>query len=109
MIKKIGDILREYLMDRGWDAEDPASAAFLRWQRIAGDEIAAHSHPIELEKGVLIVEADHPGWIQTIGLRKTELLAALKMAAPEAGIADIRVRLARSGAPGRGSPRSMGP
>jgi predicted nucleic acid-binding Zn ribbon protein len=103
VIRKLGDILREYIAEKGWPAEDPYAPIFLRWESIVGEELGGHSRPVELEKSALIVEADHPGWVQTICLRKTELIRALRRAAPEADIGDLRVRLQRGGAKGRGS------
>ena len=95
MIKKIGDILREFLSEKGWPSDDPASAVFLKWAEIVGEDIGSHSRPVEIEKNVLIVVAEHPGWVQLIGLRKKELLRTLQSAAPHAGINDLRVRLQR--------------
>jgi predicted nucleic acid-binding Zn ribbon protein len=96
VIKKIGDLLRAYLTEKGWSSGDPFSAVFLRWTDIAGDELGSHARPVEIERDILIVEADHPGWAQTVGLRKTKLLAALNEVSPSAGIRDLRVRLRRS-------------
>lgn len=95
MIKKIGDILREYLADKGWPADDPRSPVFLRWTEIAGEELGRHSRPVEIEDGILFVEADHPGWVQMISLQKTRLMKALAAEVPEAKIRDLRVRMQR--------------
>lgn len=97
MIKKIGDILRGYLLERGWAGDNPSSSVFLRWEEIVGEELSRHTRPIEIEDGILIVEADHPGWVQLISLRKSGLLRSLSDAAPAAEIKDVRVRLSRDG------------
>jgi predicted nucleic acid-binding Zn ribbon protein len=100
MIKKIGDILRGYLLERGWSGNNPYSSVFLRWEEIAGEELSRHARPIEIEDGILIVEADHPGWVQMVSLRKDGLLRSISDAAPSAEIKDVRVKLSRGG--GRG-------
>ncbi len=95
MIRKIGDVLRQYLEEKGWTMQDPGSAVFLRWSEIAGEELAAHSQPVEIEEGTLIVDADHPGWAQMLSLRKTEILRSIKKAAPGSEIEAMRIRLER--------------
>jgi predicted nucleic acid-binding Zn ribbon protein len=96
VIKKVGDLLKAYLAEKGWSSGDPFSSVFLRWAEIAGDELGSHTRPVEVERDVLIVEADHPGWAQTVGLRKIKLLEALNEVSPSAGIRDLHVRLRRS-------------
>jgi len=56
---------------------------------------AAHSRIRELEHGVLLVEADHPGWIQILQTKQTRLLEAVRRKYPELGIKDISFRLSR--------------
>ena len=72
-MERLGEILRR------WLAETPeaagATALFQGWQDIVGPELAAHTRPIEVEQGKLIVAVDHPGWIQ---LLRTEERAILK-------------------------------
>jgi predicted nucleic acid-binding Zn ribbon protein len=93
MVKKIGDVLREFLKERGWPAEDPCSAVFLNWKSIVGETFGEHSWPMEVEDGTLVVEVDHPGWMQMFLLRKGCLLESVRKVSPRAGIRDLRVRL----------------
>jgi len=57
---------------------------------------AAHSRISELEQGLLLVEADHPGWIQILQTKKQELLVTAQRRYPELGIRSIAFRLSRS-------------
>lgn len=43
-----------------------------------GEKLAAHSRVIDLKNGVLLIEADHPGWIQLLQLNKAFILKGLK-------------------------------
>jgi predicted nucleic acid-binding Zn ribbon protein len=92
-MKKIGDLLREYLRERGWLGEDPSSPIFLSWKTISGEPFSAHSRPLEIEDGVLIVEVDHPGWLQLMNMKKAALLSAIGEAAPRAEVRDVTLRL----------------
>jgi len=56
---------------------------------------AVHSRIKELERGVLIVEADHPGWIQILQTKQAELLLAIQRHCPKMDIRGIAFRLSR--------------
>jgi len=93
MLKKIGDLLTLYLRLRGWPAEDPCSKIFLDWNATVGEPFCEHTKPVELTDGVLSIEADHPGWLQMVSLKKASLLEAIKKAAPKANVTEIKARL----------------
>ena len=92
-MKKIGDLLREYLRDKGWLSQNPYAALFQEWTRIAGDALAGHCRLLDIEDGVLLVEVDHPGWMQMLQLRRKSLLDAARKAAPQARIEGLRIHL----------------
>ena len=94
-MKKVGELLKEYLRERGWLTANPYQPLFSGWQEIAGAALAAHSRLSDVRQGVLIVEVDHPGWIQMARLRQDAVLAAARKAAPEASLQGIRVVLSR--------------
>ena len=56
---------------------------------------AVHSRIRELEQGLLLVEADHPGWIQILQTKQVELLSAVQRRHPDLGIRGITFRLSR--------------
>jgi len=56
---------------------------------------AVHSRIKELERGVLFVEADHPGWIQILQTRQAELLLAIQRRCPKLDIRGIAFRLSK--------------
>ena len=93
-MKKVGDLLREYLRERGWLVANPWQPLFSGWADIAGASLAAHSRLSDVRGGVLIVEVDHPGWIQMARLRQEAILAAARKAAPDAALRGVRVVLA---------------
>ncbi len=89
-MKKVGDLLREYLRERGWLTGNPYAGLFERWAQVAGTGLAAHVRLRDVRDGIMIVEADHPGWLQMARMRKEALLAAARAAAPEARLTDVR-------------------
>jgi hypothetical protein len=60
---------------------------------------AVHSRIKELERGVLFVEADHPGWLQILQTRQAELLFAIQRRCPKLDIKGIAFRLSREEVP----------
>jgi predicted nucleic acid-binding Zn ribbon protein len=92
-VRKVGDVLRDFLKERGWPAEDPYAALFRGWEDIAGPELGARSRVVEVEDGVIVVEVDHPGWLQMLQLRKRAVLEAARKAVPDGRIEDLRGRI----------------
>jgi len=56
---------------------------------------AVHSRIRELERGILLIEADHPGWIQILQTKQNSLLSAAQRRYPELDIRGIAFRLSR--------------
>ena len=90
-MKKAGDILRGILPDDQAAAATRWSSFFSGWQKIVGTDIAAHSRVVEVQSGVVIVEVDHPGWLQLLQIKKSKILSDMKRRYPELGIHNIRV------------------
>ena len=56
---------------------------------------AVHSRICELDRGMLLVEADHPGWIQILQTKRKALLQAAGRRYPELEIRNIAFKLSR--------------
>lgn len=70
------------------------------WRHIAGGHLADHSRPLDLKNGILIVGAEHPGWIQLLQMKQESILARVRAEYPELDVRGIAFRLADP----RGSP-----
>ena len=71
---------------------------FRSWRDVAGDDCAAHSRIIDYAEGILVIEVDHPGWIQIIMTRRKRILSALKRKFPAQRIESVRLILGGGGA-----------
>ena len=58
-----------------------------------GRNLAEHSRIIDLSNGILLIEADHPGWIELIQLHKKFILNGIKMEQPSLKIENLAFRL----------------
>ena len=56
---------------------------------------AAHSRVKDLDRGILLVEMDHPGWKQILQTKQTKLLNDFRYRFPELDISGISLMLAR--------------
>lgn len=92
-MKSVGDLLKEFLRERGWLSGNPYDPLFREWNRLAGETLGAHSRLLDVQEGFLQVEVDHPGWLQMGQLRKGAILEEARRTAPGARIEGIRFRL----------------
>lgn len=63
-----------------------------------GQNIYEHSSVVEIKNHILLVEADHPGWIQMLQGNKNYILKGLSMYAKELEIRTLAFRLKGSNA-----------
>lgn len=63
-----------------------------------GAKLAAHSRVVDLKNGILLVEADHSGWIQMLQLHQKYILTGLRRLNKSLKIDSLAFRLAGSGA-----------
>jgi hypothetical protein len=102
-MKRAGDILSALFDERLLQKAQGYSKLFASWAEFAGKNgIAAaadHSRIRELDRGILLVEADHPGWIQILQTKESRLLDDFRRRFPELNISGISVMLSRGGKP----------
>lgn len=58
-----------------------------------GRNLADHSRVIDFKNGVLLIEADHPGWIELLQLHKKFILNGYKMYAKDFYVETLAFRL----------------
>jgi predicted nucleic acid-binding Zn ribbon protein len=92
-VKSIGDLLKEYMRERGWLGGNPYEPLFKEWRKIAGEGIASHARLIDIQNGILLVEVDHPGWLQLVQMKSAALLAAARATAPLAVVEGLKIRV----------------
>lgn len=112
-VRKASDLLGSLLSPEVAAKADGWSRFFGFWTRAAGENLAAHSRPVDVRNGIVYVEATHPGWIQLLQMEQNRILETIRRTFPELGISGIAFRLAKdSSLPGTaavsraGSPKS---
>ncbi|MDR0723491.1 MAG: DUF721 domain-containing protein [Treponema sp.] len=106
-MKKAGELLSFFFDEKTLDRAQEYSELFASWASVVKAHripaAADHSRIVELERHVLLIEVDHPGWIQLLQTKQRELLRALQSRFPD--ITGISFRLSRK--PGPVVPREV--
>jgi predicted nucleic acid-binding Zn ribbon protein len=63
------------------------AGVFDRWAEAVGPAIAAHTNPVSLADGCLVVEVDHPTWATQLRFLEADVLARLR---DVAGVDDVQ-------------------
>lgn len=92
-MKKAGEILKSILGNEDSKQAEEWGSFFGGWSKIAGQDLAAHSKVIDVRRGTVLVEVDHPGWMQVLQLSHARVLKAMKKKYPELELQDIRCYL----------------
>lgn len=95
--RKASDLLSAILTPDVAAKADSWTRFFGSWAQAAGENLAAHSRPVDLRNGIVFVEAEHPGWIQLLQMSQDAILGRLKRAFPELSITGIAFKLAKDG------------
>lgn len=65
---------------------------FGRWDEAVGEQVAAHVRPVKLDAGVLVVEADEPGWATQMKFLAATVIERLgEVAGVQVDRIDVRV------------------
>jgi hypothetical protein len=98
-MKRAGEVLAALFDEETLKNVRNYSALFSSWAAITEEaEIpaaAAHSRVVDLKRCVLLVETDHPGWIQLLRTKQRQLLDALRRRFSDLTIRGISFRLSR--------------
>jgi hypothetical protein len=98
-MKKIGDVLSVFFDENTLEKARGYGSLFSSWGYMTAKcgipQAAAHSRITELKKSLLLVEADHPGWVQILQTKQKELLEEIQKQFPAFFITGIVLRLSR--------------
>lgn len=89
-----GDILKALLIRHDFIEKGSSySSLFKGWAGIVGPPLMDHSRIIDIKNRNLLVEVDHPGWLQILQFKKRLFLKKLKGSYPELDINDLHVKV----------------
>jgi hypothetical protein len=109
-MKRAGDFLAAIIDANLYSKAKAYSGFFSSWDQITQGcgipAAAGHSRVRELERGILLVEADHPGWVQILQTKAPQIIGAARRRFPELDVRGVSFTLSK---PRGGSPEEENP
>lgn len=93
MMKQIGDILKSLFDNLENHEAGKYTALFKKWDEIIGKELAGHVIIKDVEQDRVLVEIDHPGFIQRFQMKERYFLKIIQNTYPNLGIHGFKVFL----------------
>jgi len=98
--------LTSFLRDFGFEAPLAQADLMSAWADIAGPETAAHSTPLHIDDGVLVIQCDSTAWATQLRSMKSMILATIEEKYRDAGVESVQ--FLNPGAPSwKRGPRSV--
>jgi len=98
-MKTAGSILSALFNEQFMKKAEGASKLFDSWTDITEKNgiasAAAHSRIKDLDRGILLVEMDHPGWKQILQTKQSKLLNDFRRRFPDLNISGISLMLGK--------------
>ncbi|MDQ6927629.1 MAG: DUF721 domain-containing protein [Actinomycetota bacterium] len=69
------------------------SSLFDRWTDLVGAQVAAHTRPLSLVRGVLSIAVDEPGWATQLTYLENDLVARISTVLGTGQVTRIQVRV----------------
>ncbi len=91
--QRIADVVSRLLARRGYAQVSNLAALERAWQDVAGIELATHSRPARLRRGILDVHVRNSATLQELSFNKRRLLQNLQQIAEGKQIRDLRFRI----------------
>lgn len=87
---RVGDLLPTVLKSIGLGQRLKEQEILGIWAQVVGEEVAARTQPLRVDRGVLYVRVDHSAWLQELHFMEKEILKKLKEKAPDIELVRIR-------------------
>ncbi len=92
-MKRLRETLDELLDDLGSAPVQATTSLLDRWPEVVGRDLAAHSEPLGVREGVLVVAADDPAYGSRLQWEEREVVARLTAILGPGLIDGLQVRI----------------
>lgn len=86
----LGDVIDAVTRSLGWSSPLARGELLVAWPELVGSDTAAHSEPVGIEEGVLLVQCDSTAWATQLRLMRAEILTTILQRFPDAEVASVR-------------------
>lgn len=91
--RQLGDALDQVASQLKAPRAQVLKTVFAAWEELVGSVMAAHSSPVRLVDGELVVAVDDPAWAAEMRFFSTELIGRINDAAGENAVNSMKVRV----------------
>lgn len=98
--KKASDVLNAFMDQFHVDNAEAHVGFYSSWRDIVGLDLAAHVKPVDIKNGSVILEVDHPGWMQRLQMKKRSIVRDIGRRFPELGVTNLYMRVGSPDAAG---------
>ena len=85
--------LERLLDDLGSAPVKETNSLLTRWPEIVGRDLAAHTQPVGVRHGILVVQADDPAYGDSLSWKERELVQRLALVLGEGVVTGLQVRI----------------
>jgi len=85
-MQRASELLTILLQRANIDLADPRAAVAENWRRIVGTDLASHASLADIDRGRMLVEVDHPAWLQLLQMRERQIISEVKRRYPQLGV-----------------------
>ena len=78
--------------ESGWELSVATGSVFGRWAQIVGPDLAAHTTPLSLTDGVLVVSTDSTAWAAQVRWLASDLVRELNVELGDGAVVRVSVR-----------------
>ena len=96
-MERASDILQSFMRMYNLEGGGEYVRFFQSWHRIVGTDLASHSQPVDIRNEALLVEVDHPGWLQMLHMKKERILRQIAKEFPDLTVQNLQMRLVSAG------------
>ena len=71
----------------------PEIAVYSRWAHYVGTGVASHSTPVEIQNHTIVIEVDHPAWLQKLHMESVAIIKNINKKNPTLAIKGVQFYL----------------
>jgi len=91
--KRLGEALNQLTSRLKAPRAQVLKMVFEAWEELVGSVMAAHTSPVRLVDGELVVAVDDPAWATEMRFFSPELIARINAAAEEEAVISLTIRV----------------
>jgi predicted nucleic acid-binding Zn ribbon protein len=89
--ESVGAVLGRVLERTAWGHRVLEGRVLLLWKDAVGEAVAAHTRPLRVRDGTLVVSADDSVWKQEIGFLRGDILQKLNLQMGEPIVRELKI------------------